>query len=269
MESYRVAEVIAKLSEPRLAAFRGCCENDESILRAYGWSLDLGQVLLKPIGIVEVAVRNSVDKALEEWWEAEKYPNTWVDVDSLAEPVAFLSPFVHASQWRKRAKSNKHDADKGVSHDDVIAHTSLGTWRNMIGNPAALASESPSDAEQAQSWSAAKRQDARCALLWQEVVRNAFPGIPLTKRERGGMSPRGYIGVRLTRVASLRNRVCHWDSLISVDVEQRYDDMKRLVEAVSSDLRRWMCQECDEEVEKCLAKMPSCLKVEAGPKNSQ
>lgn len=256
MEDAFATKILAMQSACRTAPFRANFDNDLDALSAYEWSLDLGQTLLKPIGIIEVAIRNAVDSALSGWWRERGYDDTWIDVRSMETPVSFLSPFVHASEWRSRARANRRDCGRTVTHDDVIAHTSLGTWRNMIGNPVAIPHMPPEDAEKEASWRAARRQDALCAELWKQVIGSAFPHIPETKRLRLGLSPRAYIGVRLTRISALRNRVCHWDNLLAVDVRGRYDDARRLARAIDPCLEEWLCGQCDQEIEGLLAKMP-------------
>lgn len=257
MDNVHISKILNLLSESRVSPFRLRHPEDKDTLKAYEWSLTLGQALLKPIGISEVAVRNALDRAICVWWDTQGYPGTWTDIRDIEPPITFLAPFVHATEWRNRAKSNKPCADIEITHDDIIAHTSLGTWRNMIGNPAAIPSTAPENSERALSWRAARQQDVLCAELWKQVTKDAFPLIPKTKRLRLGLSPRGYIGARLTRISALRNRVCHWDNLMAVDVNDRYDDMRRIVGAIDSDLQTWFDEQCREQVEKCLAEKPN------------
>lgn len=247
MDEILATRILDMQSKSRVASFREKCANDRSSLKAYEWSLTLGQALLKPIGITEIAVRNALDRELCAWWKAQGYNGTWLEADSPESSVPLLAPFVHAREWRKRAHSNKH-GDREMTHDDVIAHTSLGTWRNMIGNPASLSFEAPPGRRQRDSWLTAKKQDALCAELWKLATRNSFPHIPETKRLRMGLSPRAYIGARLTRISGLRNRVCHWDNLLTENIPTRYDDMKRVVSAIDEDLGNWLCGQCDEEM---------------------
>lgn len=256
MEDATATKILNTLTEQRVAPFKAHFGTSQDALVAYEWSLSLGQALLKPIGIVEVSVRNAVDCSLSAWWHEQGREGTWIDTCDSGMPIPFLDPFVHAAEWRRRAKSNKRDREVTVTHDDVIAHTSLGTWRNMIGNPAAIPFESPSDPQRRSSWQATRRQDALCAELWNRVLKNAFLYIPKTKRLRLGMSPRAYVGARLTRTSQLRNRICHWDNLLCVDIEARYDDLKRLAGAIDPDIGAWLCSQCDEEVKKLIEQKP-------------
>lgn len=257
MNDFHTSKILDLLSESRMTSYRTTRPNDKDALEAYEWSLDLGQALLKPIGIVEVAVRNMLDKTISAWWGECGYPGTWIDAKDTGGKSEILQPFVHASEWRKRAQSNKPDADADVTHDDIIAHTSLGTWRNMIGNPAAISTVAPKESKKAQSWHAARQQDVRCAELWKQVTSNAFPFIPETKRLRRGLSPRGYIGARLTRVSYLRNRVCHWDNLMTTNIGARYDDMEELARAIDPDLYAWLREKCSDQIKECVASKPS------------
>lgn len=240
-------KILNLLSEHRTAPFRSLCESDEEALILYCRALRLGQTLLGPLGITEVTVRNALDRALSDWWKENSGQGTWIDASPENAPI-FLSSFVHTNEWRKRAKSSKQNHNAKITHDDIIAHTSLGTWRNMIGNPAGLPARLPLTPDKVNSWEAARRQDALCAELWKHATKNAFPFIPQTKGQRLGLSPRAYVGLRLSRISYLRNRVCHWDSLLSVDTATRYDDMKRVVRAIDADLEEWLSSQYDEEI---------------------
>lgn len=144
-------KILDAFSASRTAPFRDQCANDQQALKAYEWSLNAGQALLKPIGIVEVATRNAIDQALTRWWRTNEYEGAWTDAETTADGKALiLAPFVHADEWRKRAKANKKHGAESISHNDIIAHTSLGTWRNMIDNPAALSPLAPEDPRQSQ-----------------------------------------------------------------------------------------------------------------------
>ncbi len=211
---------------------------------------------MKPLSITEVVLRNAIDCALSDWWRSQGHDGAWTDASAFGcEPS--LDVLVHRESWRRRAQQNV--AGRPVTHDDIIANTSFGTWRNFFGNPSAISANPPADANKLNSWHALKRQDIRCAALWKEVLQNAFPNLPKTKRLRGKQSPRGYVGSRITRIASLRNRVCHWDSLLGVQVPNRYRDMWELLDAIDPHVSMWLDEQCDWELMDVLMDRPEWL----------
>lgn len=58
------------LSPERLAPYLAACGGDIGrALELYEWNISLGQVLMRDISHFEVALRNSYDRALREYWD--------------------------------------------------------------------------------------------------------------------------------------------------------------------------------------------------------
>ena len=234
----------------------------EDALAAYEWELELGQALLKPIGITEVAVRNAIDLAICEWWRELGLAGSWTDSQHSPAGAEPLQPFLHVEDWKRRARQNIHNSSnkpRAITHDDIIAHTSLGTWKNIVGNPAAIKPKPPKDFKKRQSWFALKRRDEQCAILWKTTISDAFPFIPATKGDRDRKSPRGYIGSCLSHIAFLRNRVCHWDNLLNVDVDLSYLEMQRVVGSIDHDTLVWMDSICKNDIAALANSRPSWI----------
>ena len=259
---YRPAEedVCRMLGSARLTAFRPENGDAAKTLDAYRWQMRLEQALLKPIGITEVFLRNALDESICRWWQSQGLPGDWLDGNPGLDVPEPLQSFMRVRSWRGRATTNlkTHKTKEQISHDDVIAHMMLGTWRNMIGNPASISRTPPGDDEKRRSWSSMRESDERCAALWAEILHDAFPNMP-SKRQRNGMSPRGYVGSKLTVIASLRNRVCHWDNLLHVNVPARYEDMKSIVLAINASCAQWMGDTVDDELFSVLDDRPEWL----------
>ncbi len=249
-------EIHDYLGEARLKALADdLTANSAYAMALYLWEQSLRQTLLKPLMLTEVIVRNSLDKALMEWWSASGHEGAWTAGG--AESTE-LTPFLSVEKWAKRARADFENKERIPSHDDLIAHASFGTWRNMIGNPLAViqARSENANEKQARSWEGMRLQDARCAELWRVATKDAFKCIPATKSERGKLSPRAYIGSRLSRLSALRNRVCHCDSLLRVNVERRYADMLDIVNAVSPRVGKWFDGLCREEITNVIQEKP-------------
>lgn len=249
-------KIIESLSDARMKKYIRRNTDLATSLRAYEWGLSLDQALIKPLNITEVALRNAIDRALCAWWRSEGHAGSWTDIRADGfEPV--LDALVHRKDWRGRAQQNV--VGRTVTHDDIIANTSFGTWRNLIGNPSSIRSVPPADRKRYRSWLALKDRDAKCALLWKTVLKDAFPNLPRTKRLRGKQSPRGYVGSRVARIAALRNRTCHWDSLLNAQVPRRYRDMWELLNAIDPVLSSWLDDLCDWELANVLLERPVWL----------
>lgn len=245
-ELFNDANIYRLLSHSRLSPFLREEGDYHSAIIAYQWQMRAQQGLLKPISVTEVTVRNAIDAAIQGWWQEQGFKGDWTD--RATECPYPLSVFAHVDGWKSRAAHRMGCRVEDVQHDDIIAHIGLGTWRNMVGNPTAVSNSKPKGMERDVSWEAARQNDIRCAELWKAILVKAFPNIPHSKRERGGMSPRGYIGVSLSRISNLRNRICHWDNMLSVNVSERYADCKQIVEAIDSDLVLWVSSLCDDEI---------------------
>ena len=151
MDAYSPKDVLPLLGGPRVSIVLNAADNAEEALEACAWELDLGQALLKPIGLAEVIVRNSIDSAINQWWMAQDLENTWTTCSDIYSSAPVLAPFVHRTEWEKRAKQYLHEGQEVASHDDMISHATLGTWKNMVGNPAGLSPRAPIESERRES----------------------------------------------------------------------------------------------------------------------
>lgn len=216
-------------------------------LELYLWELSLRQALIKPLALVEVILRNAFDRALSAWWVSQGFAGEWTDQSG---SVPLLAPFLDTPEWKRRALADQEGDRQVVTHDDIIAHAPFGAWRNMVGNPIAVSKaqrKADSDAK-IRSWQGMRVRDVACASLWKASLANAFPAIPDTKSARGKMSPRAYIGTRLSRISALRNRVCHCDSLLRVNIEKRYQDMLDVVRSIDPALGAWFDDQCRDDI---------------------
>lgn len=216
-------------------------------LELYLWELSLRQALIKPLALVEVILRNALDRALSEWWDAQGFVGRWTNQ---SESETLLTPFLAVPEWKRRARADQMGNRQVITHDDIIAHAPFGAWRNMIGNPVSVSkAQRRVDSEaRFKSWEGMRVRDAACASLWRASLASAFPAIPSTKSARGKMSPRAYIGTRLSRISALRNRVCHCDNLLRINVDRRYQDMLEIVQSIDPALGAWFDDQCRDGI---------------------
>lgn len=75
------------------------------------------------------------------------------------------------------------------------------------------------------------------------------------------MSPHGYIGAKVSATNALRNRICHWDNLLTVNVAARYHDMLAIVGTISSSGLVRMREQTEHEMADIIAARPIWLWV--------
>ena len=245
------------LGEERIDTLGGNGRNRTLAIQAFEWEIKVRKALLAPTEITEITLRNAIDKAIDSWWNEKNLPRTWTDTPLPIEAES-LMPFVHSESWKKRAKSNLPKG-RQINHEDLIAHTSFGTWKNMIGNPLSLNQKKSTGYNQIKSWNAAKKRDEQCSRLWREIISTAFPYLPQTKSARGKLSPRAYIGTRVARTAALRNRTFHWDNLTKTNIAMRYKDMLEIVSSINPQVGDWMDGICAEQIKSVIENKPSWL----------
>lgn len=246
------------LGKRRLASLADENGDIDSALLAFQWEMDARRTLLAPAGIAEIALRNAIDQEISNWWHNNSFPGTWTD-KNIPPEATILKPFVHPTGWEKRASKNLSSKNRPVNHCDLIAHTSFGTWKNMIGNPIAINKNPPTEKKKLDSWNAAKQRDKECALLWKNILFSAFPNIP-GRAQRGKISPRAYIGARVSRIAALRNRMFHWDNLTALDIKMRYRDINEVLSAINPLLGTWLDSSYESEINQLIDDKPSWLK---------
>ncbi len=109
-------------SRPRINRYKTACGNDEDkALRLYRYNIKLCQKFYGVLGVLEVALRNSVN----EHYRSTFSDNEWLITQSR---TGFLMPsrddiFEEKNRWER----------KGLySHDKLVASLSFGTWTLMF-----------------------------------------------------------------------------------------------------------------------------------------
>ncbi len=199
----------AAISEPRFRTYLVACGGDTDRAAAlYLANMRLSGAALESLHMFEVVLRNAIDLQLRGWNSRHNGSQHW----SL-DPVPLLRGVLDGrgklrdaeADARKAVRSQKRD----ITHDDVLAQLSLGTWRYLL----------PS------------RRDAMKQKLWDEALIDAFPNLysitPNTLTEWVSMS------------YDLRNRVAHFEPIFSRDLYARRRAMYRTIKTVSRGAQAW------------------------------
>lgn len=221
--------ISVSLGAPRLAPYLSACQNNlGQATELYEWNLQLGAAFQEITMILEVAVRNAIDEQLKPWNKTQslnaRNPGAHFTDEWIAHPAIPLhglmsahSKNAHSYAQTARGKRAPHHPRKRapISHDDLLAQLSFGTWPSILPNPTRPRVSTPK------------------IRIWEEAVVHAFP-----------KSDPGDAGIRqicepLKRLHNLRNRMAHGEQLLEVNVQARFSDVLRVLAFIDQELADW------------------------------
>lgn len=217
------------ISPARYASYRASTTSDADAARLYRWNLEMAGAFHESLSIVEIVLRNAIDRELRVWNTTRRdrtgqdHSSEWVK--DPARPLYGLlnnpkfrtydSAHTRAVQSAQARSANHPRHGHPVSHDDIVANITFGTWVKLLpkgdpNNPGQNAT-GPTDG------------------LWQNALKNAFPNKP-----HGPV-----IHYWTTRLHQLRNRVAHAEPLMSVDFMSYHRTATRLLRAIDTEAGQW------------------------------
>lgn len=226
---HREKIIHAYLGDPRLAPYMAACQNDGALaVELYEWNLQLGAAFQEIMMILEVAVRNAIDKQLRPWNVAQGGNTHNPGMNFTEEWIAFPAIPLHglmavhtknATSYAQTARGKRppqHPRKRApISHDDLLSQLSFGTWPSILPNPSQPQASIPR------------------TRLWEEAIVNAFP------HAASGAAGVQQICVPLKRLHNLRNRVAHGEQLLEVNVPARFSDVLRVLAPIDQELADW------------------------------
>lgn len=212
------ASVQSLAGEPRLAPYlEAASGHAQRAADLYLWANELAGALHSTIAHVEIGVRNAISPRLGRWNAAQGEPHgaDWA-LHGMAAPLLYellgekkLRFARDSASDEARRRPRQHPRFRAaVTNDDVIAQLTFGTWVRIV----------------APVFGSHDVQER----LWEEGVKNAFPGLREPDRVK--------LGQQLERVRRLRNRVAHHDNLLGVEVDHRLNDMLAILRAIDPSL---------------------------------
>lgn len=122
----------AALSEPRFRTYVSECRGDVDRAAAlYVVNMRLSGAALESLHMFEVVLRNALDTQLRAWNNANGGSEFW----TLA-PVPLLRAILDARGTLQLAETAARNAvrkqKRELTHDDVVAQLSFGTWRYLL-----------------------------------------------------------------------------------------------------------------------------------------
>lgn len=151
MKAKTQALIAAGISDARLSTYLSAANGNLSqALELYLWNLKAAAAVLSTTAMVEVYLRNTIDKALKSWNLAQEYrtepgrthpySQDWLE-DPAPRIRNIVNPPRRASLKDKSQASMKDINGQGTksspSHDDYIAGLTFGTWTSLLPHPTA------------------------------------------------------------------------------------------------------------------------------------
>ena len=167
----------------------------------YEWNMTASAATMHTVGMVEVLVRNALDRQLSAWWRDKHGGGDWLDLPVLDERAR-----KDIAEARRRA-SQRNGAP---THGKVIAELSLGFWRYLVAS-------------------------RYLTGLWIPAARHAFPYGPADPRHR-----RIVAEASLRNLHFVRNRAAHHEPLHRRDLTVDLRTSAEIAGWISPTARAWV-----------------------------
>lgn len=196
------------ISPPRLGPYLDATGgNRKHAIQLYHWNIGLSGAVYESLHFFEVVLRNAMDAQLCAWnaTQSEHSSGRTHGKDWLTDPSRLLFKLTQGGKdiedaTRRAAKATKWRTVP-MSHADVLAQMSFGTWRFLLPD------------------NTAARQ-----LLWNAALVKAFPN---NSRDADAITK------DVAGVHQLRNRVAHLEPLLNTQaVHVQYLSMRRVLAAI-------------------------------------
>lgn len=194
------------ISADRLGGYFNSVGHDHKrALDMYVWNANLCGAFYLPLQATEVALRNSVNKALISvygplWW-TQNDP-FWNFSDDSAKGSL--------GQVFKRLT----DMGKTITTPQLVASLSFGFWVNLL--------DSYYNIE-----------------IWSKELDNCFPNLPSVTQKREQLK------TRAAKTVDLRNRVFHHEPIHKLDVSLEYSQVMQLLSWLCPQKRAWIKKHCN------------------------
>lgn len=200
------------IGDARLRRLLDECSGDHGRAHElFVWNVRAAGAALEAIHVFELVLRNALDHELRTWNAQMQATPGWA-----LDPHPYLLRSLKADELAKaasRARSIAREKGRPVTHDDVVAQISLGTWRYLL----------PS------------RSNNSKQKLWNVALKHAFPAWV------GSWDPERLVA-RVANVHGLRNRVAHLEPLHRYDLRRVRRDMRSVCHAVGPEAARVFVQ---------------------------
>lgn len=231
---------IDAISAHRFGSYLRAASGDSAkALELYHWNSRVSAALYESLHIVEVALRNAVDRELSAWNRTQtdaagnsRSADWLMDTPALIERLVRREKIAEAKeQARKhirRRRLTHANRNPQPNHSDVLAQLTFGTWRFILQAPTG------------------SRPDPGRVLMWRDVLPNAFPCMTRQPAD---------VVADVVRIYEARNRVAHLEPMLDVQqVQEIRDSVERVLSDMSMLLSVWF--QTQETITDVLRKHP-------------
>ncbi len=233
--------LLPHISAARLASFRDFARDLNRALALYVWDRELSAAFFSDIAVLEVALRNAIDREF-----VHDLGTAWYQQLDLWD-----------ARTRRRITQVLMRLGRSASRDQVVSEQSFGFWLDLLGSGGMVNSADP-------------LSRVSYETLWRNTLHRAFPGARAEARALGVQATRNWVHEQVAIVGALRNRVAHHHPLIfgipkpglgaSVEThlrlspEEAHTTCIRVAAMIDRDLAAWMLR--DSKVPALLATRP-------------
>lgn len=202
------SQVILDLLSPhRMATYLKACNGDlNAAFALYRRNMDVAATILAITGMVEVVVRNAIDREMTNFASAKEFAIDWFDL-----------PFLDSKSKKDISTAKSHLAwdSKPLTHARIVPQLTLGFWRFLTS----------------------KRY---LTTLWLPAIQHAFPyghPDPLERRRK--------VSFALTTLNDARNRAAHLEPVFYRNVQSDFDRARELMSWIHPDAALWFSESID------------------------
>ena len=150
MKAQTVDSLVAALSDPRFETYKQQVNNDKyKALDLYLWNIDMARAVAATTGMVEVQLRNTINRALVNWNPQQSvtepgrttpYSSSW-----LRDPAPKLAQVINTPGeppfWKKAIPALKDVSGQlkkplnQYTNDDLVAALTFGAWTYLLPEP--------------------------------------------------------------------------------------------------------------------------------------
>lgn len=196
------------VTRERMGSYLSAVHGDlELAFARYEWNIEASASVIGLSSVVEVVVRNAIDRELTAWAErVHGVGASWFD-------QAPLDPKGRRDLENARSRATQHGRNREI-HGKVIAELSLGFWRYLV-------------------------ESRYHTSLWVPAVHRAFSDGPKDLRLR-----RGQVALQMQQLQFVRNRAAHHEPIHRRDLNKDMTAAEGLMRWVSPDAAAWMAAVC-------------------------
>lgn len=191
------------LTRTRLHSYSAAAEENDSLaLELYTWNGRVAAELFQLLGLVEIAIRNSIDRELRVLNITLGNQREWFD--DLGDSLGVES-IRQVNKVKVRLSDNRRD----LTHGNIVSELNFGYWRAFLSR---------------------QYKDT----LWRTSIRFAFPYSPSRQPE--------YIFTRVRHLHVLRNRIAHHEPIHNRDIARDYQICIEVLNAISPIIAAWSAE---------------------------